>query len=60
MKLLMGEVPKNQWAAPRWLKKIDEDFYNKTGKSLTYLNDDNRISHGEIADELLKAYGSEL
>jgi hypothetical protein len=49
-------MPSEQPLAPPWLKLINEDFFDKTGKSLDALNDDQRYTFPEIATLLELVY----
>ena len=54
-----GGSPIDQPEAPRWLVNIDKDFKKQTGISLSDLNDHEKLSFAEIADELERVYGQE-
>jgi hypothetical protein len=53
---LDGGYPISQPSAPQWLKDINADFGNKTGKNLAGLNDIDGLSFDEIADLLEMVY----
>lgn len=53
---LWGGLPSDQSHAPKWLIKIDDDFCEKTGKSLIQLNDNDGFSFSEIATLLELVY----
>jgi hypothetical protein len=53
---IRGHMPSEQPLAPPWLKLINEDFFDKTGKSLDALNDDQRYTFPEIATLLELVY----
>lgn len=61
--LLVGLTPMHQSAAPDWLIKINNDFFEKRGVTLADLNDGNWLpehSHKQIAALLLEVYTDEL
>lgn len=53
---IVGGLPDTQDNAPEWLKKINEDFQNKTGRALSMLNDSDRMTFTEIATLLELVY----
>ncbi len=65
---LNGDLPEEQPFAPYWLKNIDQDFHNLTGRSLSELNDDGmsddtrheyfhkKFTFDEIADMIYLVY----
>jgi hypothetical protein len=53
---LAGDEPDDQRNAPEWLKDINREFRDKTGKYLTALNDIDGFSFNEIADVLEMVY----
>jgi hypothetical protein len=53
---LFGTLPIDQSHPPEWLKDINRDFSEKTGRSLSVLNDTDGLSFNEIADLLEKNY----
>jgi hypothetical protein len=56
---ILGYMANTQDHAPEWLKKIDTDFRERTGKCLVELNDGHAIhqfSFDEIADLLQLVY----
>lgn len=53
---IAGGWPGSQPAAPIWLKGINIDFDNKTGMSLSYLNDEKGYTFPEIATLLELVY----
>ena len=55
-KYFSGSFPFHQSYAPRWLKQINDDFYKKTEKALTVLNDNKHLTFDEIADCLEAVY----
>lgn len=64
--LLLGLVPSTQPHSPEWLNKLNEDFFYKTGVSLSTLNDKGidlhlePFSFDEIADLLEAVYIHEV
>jgi len=54
--LLYGGTPEDQPHSPKWLGEINKDLFEKTGRSLTNLNDTDKLSFNQIADELEKYY----
>jgi hypothetical protein len=56
---ISGGYPLSQPEAPRWLKRINQNFYNRTKRYLSSMNDGG-VSHPEIARKLLEVYGHEL
>lgn len=61
---ISGLFPAAQPHAPAWLKDINDDFLNKTGESLSVLNDGTgpslRLTFDEIADLLQAVYIQEV
>lgn len=55
-KYLEGTSPRDQKAAPAWLKKIDMNFQKRFGCALSELNDDHQLTFKEIADLLEQEY----
>ena len=53
---LLGIMPRHQTFAPEWLKYVNTDFAERTGLSLSNMNDDHRYSFSEIADILEAVY----
>jgi hypothetical protein len=53
---IKGGVPFDQVLAPLWLKDINYDFEDKTGKSLSELNDHDGFTFPEIATLLELVY----
>jgi hypothetical protein len=53
---LAGGYPNSQLHSPEWLKDINREFRNKTGRSLSELNDGDSLSFNEIADKLEQNY----
>lgn len=53
---IKGGFPDDQTNAPLWLKKINDDFYNKTGYELSVINDIKGFTFNEIADLLEAVY----
>lgn len=53
---IVGSMPEEQPAAPRWLLAIGENFLIKTGASLMTLNDDRGYTFPEIATLLELVY----
>lgn len=60
MPLLVGDVAECQPKAPKWLKDINSDFFDKTGFTLPVLNDQRSLTFPQIAKALMKVYGPEL
>ena len=56
MQFIIGAIPEDQQHAPKWLKDINEDFYEKTGHPLTIINDSGKYSFDDIADILELVY----
>lgn len=54
--VLSGGLPRAQQNAPNWLQTVDTDFYDKTGKWLNNLNDNEDFTFDEIADVLEAVY----
>lgn len=54
--LLRGSMPDDQDNAPDWLKVINSDFFQRTSKGLSDLNDSEEYSFIEIADMLYAVY----
>lgn len=52
---ILGAYPDMQPAAPMWLQQVNDDFHEKTGKSLSDLNDDG-FTFPEIATLLELVY----
>lgn len=57
---IKGAFPSDQIKSPEWLKRINEDFYERTDSCLISDLNDNGTSHKSIAKRLLKAYNDEL
>jgi hypothetical protein len=53
---LVGSMPDEQLHVPKWLKGISNDFFIKTEKCLSGLNDIDGLSFNEIADLLEQTY----
>ena len=53
---LMGGLPKEKKYAPKWLKRINSHFKQKTRINLTTLNDDEDFTFSEIATLLELVY----
>lgn len=54
--VLIGEMPKDQTHAPKWLLTIEREYYKKTGFGISYMNDLEGLSFPEIADRLEKTF----
>lgn len=57
---LVGGSPGDNQGAPGWLKRINIDFLNRSGRELISLNDKDKLTFPQIADKLLEVYGEEL
>jgi len=57
---MSGFDPYDQHESPEWLRKINADFYTKTGNNLMVLNDGGSHTFQEIADylELIYVYNA--
>ena len=53
---LEGALPAGQPFAPDWLKAINTDVKDQTGRSLSFQNDGKYMSFQQIADLLEKLY----
>lgn len=53
---LSGSLPYSQPFSPEWLGDINNDFYNRTGGSLSSLNDSGEYSFADIATLLELVY----
>ncbi len=53
---LKGNMPAEQPNAPEWLKMMDSDFEEKTGRYLTSLNDNYDFTFEDIANVLEEVY----
>lgn len=54
--VISGGLPSIQRAAPQWLREINDDFNDKTNKSLSSLNDEDGYTFPEIATLLELVY----
>lgn len=53
---IRGSMPDEQRHAPKWLKDINESFFNKTAGYLSSFNDAEWLTFDEIADLLEAVY----
>lgn len=56
---MLGALP-TDLPAPTWLKKVNDNFEQRTGRCLTHLNDDKYYTFTQIARELRKEYKDEM
>jgi len=47
---LKGGLPSYQQASPKWLRNVSHLFYERMGRHLSSLNDDEKLTFDEIAD----------
>ena len=53
---IYGNMPEDQEHTPKWLLEINQDFKEKTGETLSHLNDKPGLEFSQIADMLEAVY----